>query len=134
MARRAKLRQGRAGGGGGGGNGAGGGGNSEPVNGGSVGCAGEGEGEDEDEGGRNGEASAVCRRESQTFAEASAAARSSGVILRRKSSRNRLLSPAARAIRCQRAACTGSALMPRPVAYISASRFCATGLPLRAAE
>src|SRR6476659_3831503 len=67
------------------------------------------------------------------FALFSAIARSVGFMLRMKSSRYGSLSPPALAMRCQRAASTGSALMPRPAAYISASRFWPGALPFFAA-
>src|SRR3954447_24792389 len=67
------------------------------------------------------------------FALFSPMARSAGVMLRMKSSRYGSLSPPARAIKCQRTASTGSALMPRPVAYISASLFWPGALPFLAA-
>ena len=64
----------------------------------------------------------------QGFALFSPIARSVGFMLRINSSRGWSSTPPALAMRCQRAASTGSALMPRPVAYIHASLFWATGL------
>ena len=61
------------------------------------------------------------------------AARTSGGCFCTKASSGRSLTPPALATICHLIASTGSACSPRPMARTLASRFCATGLPLRAA-
>src|SRR5499427_2567101 len=69
----------------------------------------------------------------QGFAACSPAARTSGGCCCTKASSGTSLTPPALAMMCHLIACTGLGFAPRPAARMLARRFCAIGLPLRAA-
>src|SRR5262244_1411443 len=69
----------------------------------------------------------------QGFAAFSPAARTSGGCCCTKASSGTSLTPPALAMMCHLIACTGLGFAPRPTARMLARRFCAIGLPLRAA-
>src|SRR5215468_7287050 len=69
----------------------------------------------------------------QGFAAFSPAARTSGGCCCTKASSGTSLTPPALAMMCHLTACTGLGFAPRPTARMLARRFCAIGLPLRAA-
>src|SRR5215472_4157491 len=69
----------------------------------------------------------------QGFAAFSPAARMSGGCCCTKASSGTSLTPPALAMMCHLIACTGLGFAPRPTARMLARRFCAIGLPLRAA-
>src|SRR5215813_13663542 len=69
----------------------------------------------------------------QGFAAFSPAARMSGGCCCTKASSGTSLTPPALAMMCHLIACTGLGFAPRPAARMLARRFCAIGLPLRAA-
>src|ERR1700730_995980 len=79
------------------------------------------------------EARASLMASSQGFAAFSAAVRISAVCFSTNRSSGISLTPPALATMCHLIASTGSALRPRPTAKTLARRFCARGLPLRAA-
>src|SRR5262249_23931292 len=69
----------------------------------------------------------------QGFAACSPAARTPGGCCCTKASSGTSLTPPALAMMCHLIACTGLGFAPRPAARMLARRFCAIGLPLRAA-